>query len=129
MQLRTIAIRAVKVPVGPKLSCDASALAVALVTVEALLRKRDLHRRIRSFSLASQKRPPKGGRHITKANFSLCEKNLRLGFDDEEGVGLWMTCGAELLLRLVESVRDGGEDDAAIVAADKIEMALLLNEF
>lgn len=29
----------------------------------------------------------------------------------------------------VESVGDGGEDDAAIAAADKIEMALLLNEF
>jgi hypothetical protein len=129
MQLRTIAIRAVKIPMGPKLGCDASPLAIALVTVEALLRKCDLHRRIRSFSFASQKRAPKGGRYKTAAEFSLGEKNFRLGFDDEEGVGLWATCRAELLLGLVESVGDGGEDDAAIAAADKIEMALLLNEF
>jgi hypothetical protein len=129
MQLRTIAIRAVKIAVGPKLSCDASALAIALVTFEALLRKCDLHRRIRSFSLASQKRPPKGGRYKTEIEFSLGEKNLSLGFDDEDGVGIRAARGAELLLSLVESVGDGGEDDAAIVAADKIEMALLLNEF
>jgi hypothetical protein len=51
MQLRAITIRAVKITVGPKLSCDARALAVALVTFEALLRKRDLHPRIRSLSL------------------------------------------------------------------------------
>ena len=61
--------------------------------------------------------------------FSLGEKNLSLGFDDEDGVGIRAARGAELLLSLVESVGDGGEDDAAIVAADKIEMALLLNEF
>jgi hypothetical protein len=88
MQLRTIAIRAVKIPVGPKLSCDASALAIAFVTVEALFRKCDLHRRIRSFSLVSQKRPPEGGRYKNEPRFSLGEINLRLSFDDEEGVGI-----------------------------------------
>jgi hypothetical protein len=72
----------------PNLSRDSRALAIAFVAFEALLRKRDLHRRIRSFSLASQKRPPRGGRYITKANFSLGEKNLGLGFDDEDGVGI-----------------------------------------
>jgi hypothetical protein len=55
MQLRTIAIRAIQIPVGPKLSCDARPLAIALVTFEALLRKRDLHLRIRSLSLGQAK--------------------------------------------------------------------------
>lgn len=76
---------------GPNFSRDPRALAIALVGFEALLREGNLHRRIRSFSFASQKRPPEGGCYITEASLSLGEKNLRLGFDDEEGVGIWAT--------------------------------------
>ena len=80
MQLRTIAIRAVKIAVGPKLSCDASALAIALVTFEALLRKRDLHPRIRSLSLR--------------------EINLGLRFDDER----YFDCALSARVKLTDSV-------------------------
>jgi hypothetical protein len=43
---------------GPKLSCDARTLAIALVAFEALLRKRDLHPRIRSLYLGQAKELP-----------------------------------------------------------------------
>jgi hypothetical protein len=43
---------------GPKLSRDPRALAIALVIFEALLRKRDLHPRIRSLSLGQAKELP-----------------------------------------------------------------------
>jgi hypothetical protein len=92
MQLRAITARAVQIPVGPKLSRDPGALGIAFVAFEALLREGDLHLGIRSFPWAMQKScPPKGGRYITETNFSLCEKNLRLGFDNEEGVGIRAT--------------------------------------
>lgn len=59
----------------------------------------------------------------------LCHVNFGCGLHDEEDVGVREAGGEELLAGFVESVGDGGEDDAAIAAADKIEMALLLNEF
>jgi hypothetical protein len=43
----------------------------------------------------------------TKRNSDLGEKDLGFGFDDEEGVGIGMALGAELL----ESVVKGGSQD------------------
>ena len=60
--------------------------------------------------------------------FSLHKINLCLGFDDEEGVGVGVTGGAELLAGVFEGVGLDGEDDAAVGAADEIEAGFLLDE-
>ena len=50
------------------------------------------------------------------------------GFDDEEGVGVGVAGGAELLAGVVEGGGLDGEDDAAVGAADEIEAGFLLDE-
>ena len=40
-----------------------------------------------------------------------------------------MAVGAELLEGVVEGGSEDGEDDGAVMAADEVEAALLLNEF
>ena len=57
------------------------------------------------------------------------EEDLGFGFDDEEGVGVGMAVGAELLEGVVQSGSQDGEDYGAVVAADEVEAALLLDEF
>jgi hypothetical protein len=56
------------------------------------------------------------------------EEDLGFGFDDEEGVGIGMAVGAELLEGVVKGGGQDGEDYGAIVAADEVEAALLLDE-
>ena len=58
----------------------------------------------------------------------LREEDLGFGFDDEEGVGVWMAGGAELCNGVVEGGSLNGEDDSAVVATDEVEAALLLDE-
>ena len=53
---------------------------------------------------------------------------MGLGFDDEEGVGVGVAVGAELLEGVVEGGSQDGEDYGAVVAADEVEAALLLDE-
>ena len=59
----------------------------------------------------------------------LGEEDLGFGFDDEEGVGVGVAVRAELLEGVVEGGGEGGEDYGAVVAADEVEAALLLDEF
>jgi len=54
---------------------------------------------------------------------------LGFGFDDEEGVALGVAGVAELLEGVVERGGLDGEDYGAIVAADEVEAAFLLDEF
>ena len=54
--------------------------------------------------------------------------NFGFGFDDEEGVGVGATGGAEFLAGFVEGFGEDGEDDFALGAADEVEAALLLDE-
>ena len=58
----------------------------------------------------------------------LGEIDFGLGFDDEEGVGVGVAGGAELLAGVFEGVGLDGEDDAAVGAADEIEAGFLLDE-
>jgi len=53
---------------------------------------------------------------------------LGFGFDDEEGVGGGVAGVAELLERVVEGGGQDGEDYGAVLAADEVEAALLLDE-
>ena len=53
---------------------------------------------------------------------------MGFGFDDEEGVGIGVAMGAELLEGVVEVGSEDREDYGAVVAADEVEAALLLNE-
>ncbi len=55
------------------------------------------------------------------------EKDLGFGFDYEEGVGVVMALGAEFLDGFVYGGSLRGEDDGAVVAADEVEAALLLD--
>jgi hypothetical protein len=59
----------------------------------------------------------------------LREEDLGFGFDYEEGVGGGVAGVAELLEGFVESWGLDGEDYLAVVAADEVEAALLLDEF
>jgi len=54
---------------------------------------------------------------------------LGFGLDDEEGVGIGEAGGAELLDGVVECRGVDREDYRAVMAADEMEAALLLNEF
>ena len=54
---------------------------------------------------------------------------MGFGFDDEEGVGVGVAGVAELLEGVVERGGLDGEDYGAVVAADEMEAALLLDEF
>ena len=74
-----------------------------------------------------ERRPPQKAA-ATKAGKS-GEEDLRFGFDDEEGVGVGMAVGAELLEGVVEGGSEDGEDYGSVVAANEVEAALLLNEF
>jgi hypothetical protein len=56
------------------------------------------------------------------------EVDLRLGFDDEEGVGVGEAGGAEFLAGFVEGGGERGEDDAAVGAADEMEAELVVDE-
>ena len=56
------------------------------------------------------------------------EEDGGFGFDDEEGVGVRVARGTELCNGVVEGGSKDGEDDGAVVAADEVEAALLLNE-
>ena len=56
------------------------------------------------------------------------EINLCFCFDDEEGVRVGVARGAEFLPGFVEGAGYGGEDDAAVVAADEIEAEFGLDE-
>jgi len=56
------------------------------------------------------------------------EKDLGFGFDDEEGVGIGMAVGAELSEGVVQGGSEDGEDYGAVVAADEVEAAFLLDE-
>ncbi len=58
----------------------------------------------------------------------LCEVDFGFGFDDEEGVEVGATGGAEFLAGVVEGVGEDGEDDFALGATDEIEAAFLLDE-
>jgi hypothetical protein len=58
----------------------------------------------------------------------LGEEDLGFGFDDEEGVGGGVAARVELLDGVVESGSEDGEDYGAIVAADEVEAAFLLDE-
>lgn len=58
----------------------------------------------------------------------LGEIDFGLGFDDEEGVGVGVAGGAELLAGVFEGGGLDGEDDAAVGAADEIEAGFLLDE-
>ena len=53
---------------------------------------------------------------------------MGFGFDDEEGVGGGVTARVELLDGIVEGGSESGEDYGAVVAADEVEAAFLLNE-
>ena len=57
----------------------------------------------------------------------LGEEDLGFGFDYEEGVGVVMALGAEFLDGFVYGGSLRGEDDGAVVAADEVEAALLLD--
>ncbi len=48
--------------------------------------------------------------------------------DDEEGVGRGEAGGEEFLAGVVEGVGEGGEDDAAVGTADKVEAEFALDE-
>ena len=48
--------------------------------------------------------------------------------DDEEGVGGGEAGGEEFLAGVVEGVGEGGEDDAAVGTADKVEAEFALDE-
>src|SRR6266850_270960 len=50
------------------------------------------------------------------------------GLDDEEGVGVGTTGGAEFLAGFIKGVGEDRKDDFALGAADEIEAALLLDE-
>lgn len=54
--------------------------------------------------------------------------NLGFGFDDEEGIVGGMAGVAELLEGVVEGGGLDGEDYGAVVAADEVEAAFLLDE-
>ena len=58
----------------------------------------------------------------------LGEEDLGFGFDDEEGVGGGVAAGVELLEGVVEGGGESGEDYDAVVAADEVEAAFLLDE-
>ena len=73
-----------------------------------------------------ERRPPQKAA-ATKAAES-GQEDLGFGFDDEEGVGVGMAVGAELLEGVIEGRSEDGEDYGAVVSADEVEAALLLNE-
>jgi hypothetical protein len=54
---------------------------------------------------------------------------LGFGFDDEEGVAGGVAGVAELLEGVVEGGSLDGEDYGAVVAANEVEAAFLLDEF
>jgi hypothetical protein len=56
------------------------------------------------------------------------EEDGGFGFDDEEGVGIGVAVGAKLLDGDVEGGGEDGEDDGAVVAADEVEAAFVLDE-
>ena len=58
----------------------------------------------------------------------LREEDLGFGFDYEEGVGRGVAGVAELLEGFVEGCGLDGEDYGAVVAADEVEAAFLLDE-
>ena len=60
--------------------------------------------------------------------WKLREVDFGFGFYDEEGVGVGVAGGAEFLAGVIEGIGLHGEDDAAVLAADEIEAALLLDE-
>jgi len=53
---------------------------------------------------------------------------LGFGFDDEEGVGIGVTMGAELVEGVVERWGEDGEDYGAVLAADEVEAEFGLDE-
>jgi len=56
------------------------------------------------------------------------EEDLGFGFDDEEGVGGGVAGVAELLEGFVEGGGLDGKDYGAVLAADEVEAAFLLDE-
>ena len=56
------------------------------------------------------------------------EEDGGFGLDDEEGVGVGVAGVAEELAGGVEGVGEGGEDDAAVSAADEVEAEFALDE-
>ena len=54
---------------------------------------------------------------------------MGFGFDYEDGVGVGVAVGAELLEGGVKGGGEDGENYGAVVAADEVEAALLLDEF
>ena len=74
----------------------------------------------------SEMRPP---RKAAATKTESGEEDLGFGLDDEESVGIREAGGAEFLDGVVERWGLDGEDYGAVVAADEVEAALLLNEF
>ena len=54
---------------------------------------------------------------------------MGFGFDYEEGVGVGVAGGAEFFVGGFEGGSEDGKNYDAIMAADEVEAALLLNEF
>ena len=71
-------------------------------------------------------RAPTGG--ATFRAEELGEEDLGFGFDDEEGVVGGVAGVAELLEGFVEGGGLDGEDYGAVLAADEVEVAFLLDE-
>ena len=75
----------------------------------------------------------KGERFLLRAKWLalrwyLGEEDLGFGFDDEECVVVGMAGGAEFVDGIVECGSKSGEDDGAVVAADKVKAGFLLDE-
>jgi hypothetical protein len=58
----------------------------------------------------------------------LGEVDGRFGLDDEEGVGGGEACGEVFLAGVIEGVGEGGEDDAAVGAANEVKAEFALDE-
>jgi hypothetical protein len=93
---------------SPNFGCDPRALGIALVAFEALLRKGNLHSRIRSLSLG--------------------EINLGFRLDDEEDFCAGSGAIAESCPSFDHVVGGDGEYDIARVRADKMKIAITADE-
>lgn len=76
----------------------------------------------------SSKLPSEASILCTFGLFGLNRINLGFGFDDEQGVRVRTTGGAEFLTGVVEGIGEDGEDDPAIGTTDEVEATLLLDE-
>lgn len=98
-------------------------VAAAMTEVRSAERRISSHTKAQKWYTRSRKRVG-----VAFSLVVLCEEDLSFGLDDKEGLGDGVACGEEFLLSFVERNGLNREEDAAVLAADEVEVEFVLDE-